>query len=50
MLDLGKIRFKKLKWGIAGLGHYSESTIIPTLSTIRKARIMSVYSATPERS
>jgi predicted dehydrogenase len=50
MLDLGKIRFKKLKWGIAGLGHYSENTIIPTLSTIRKARIMSVYSSTPERS
>jgi predicted dehydrogenase len=49
MLDLGKIRFKKLKWGIAGLGHYSENTIIPTLSTVRKARIMSVYSSTPER-
>lgn len=49
MLDLGKIRFKKLKWGIAGLGHYSENTIIPTLGTIRKARIMSVYSSTPER-
>jgi predicted dehydrogenase len=50
MLDLGKIRFKKLKWGIAGLGHYSENTVIPTLNTIRKARIMSVYSSSPDRS
>jgi len=50
MLDLGKIRFKKLKWGIAGLGRFSENSIIPILGTVRKARIMSVYSSTPERS
>lgn len=36
---------KKLKWGIAGCGRYSESTFIPTVHLLRKSSIESIYSS-----
>jgi predicted dehydrogenase len=40
---------KKLKWGVAGLGKYSEQTFIPALLLCRKSKLNSVFSNTPER-
>lgn len=43
MLKL-KRNLVKLKWGVAGLGRFSETVIIPSLITIRKSKLISVYS------
>ncbi len=40
---------KKLKWGIAGLGHFAESAVIPTLQKLKKSKIVSLYSGSYER-
>jgi len=40
---------KKLQWGIAGLGRFSETAIIPNLQLIRKASVRSVYSSSALR-
>jgi len=40
---------KKLKWGVAGLGRYSDLTFIPALLLCRKSSLVSVFSRTPER-
>ncbi|MCE1189406.1 MAG: Gfo/Idh/MocA family oxidoreductase [Ignavibacteria bacterium] len=42
-------RIRKLRWGVAGLGRFSEQSIIPALIKVRRAKIISVYSGTPER-
>ncbi len=34
----------KLKWGVAGLGRYSEHSFIPTLSLFRRSSVNSVFS------
>jgi predicted dehydrogenase len=34
----------KLRWGVAGCGKFSESSFIPTLGMIRKAKLNSVFS------
>jgi len=43
MLKL-KRNLVKLKWGVAGLGRFSETMIIPALITMRKSKLISVYS------
>jgi len=45
MLKLKKRNSKKIKWGVAGLGVYSENTFIPNLFLVRKAKLVSVYSS-----
>ncbi|MBT8378332.1 MAG: Gfo/Idh/MocA family oxidoreductase [Ignavibacteria bacterium] len=35
---------KKLSWGVAGCGRYSEHTFIPTLAFLRKSAVQSFYS------
>ncbi len=40
---------KKLKWGIAGLGHFSESSFIPTIQKLKKSKTISLYSTNLER-
>ncbi len=41
-------RGKKLKWGVAGLGRFSENTFIPTLLHLKKSVLTSVYSSSLE--
>ncbi len=40
---------KKLKWGVMGLGKFSETAILPALMNTRKARTVSVYSRSSAR-
>ncbi len=40
---------KKLKWGVMGLGKFSENAILPALANTRKARVISVYSRNSSR-
>ena len=44
MLTIKKISRKKLKWGIAGCGRFSENAIIPSLLQLRRSTITSVFS------
>lgn len=48
MLPL-RLRKRKLKWGVAGLGRFSETAILPALQKIRKAKIQALYSKSSER-
>ncbi len=41
---------KKLKWGIAGCGKFSETTFIPTLLQLKKNSLVSIYSSDLNRS
>lgn len=50
MLPLRKKTIKKLKWGIAGLGRFSENSILPAFQNVRRAKVISLYSSTPTRS
>lgn len=38
------INTKKLKWGVVGLGRYTENTFLPTLQHLRKSKTVSVFS------
>lgn len=40
---------KKLKWGIAGCGRYTELTFIPTIQLIRRSSLVSIYSSNHSR-
>ncbi len=40
---------KKLKWGVAGLGRFSENAFIPNVSQLRRSVVNSVFSNSPER-
>ncbi len=40
---------RKVKWGVAGCGKFMEETFLPALQTLKRSRLVSVYSATPER-
>ena len=39
----------KLKWGIAGCGHFTETAFIPTISLLRKNQVVSVFSNDKQR-
>ena len=43
-------RGRKLKWGIAGCGRFTENTFIPTLLQLKRNSIQSVYSSDVKRS
>jgi predicted dehydrogenase len=40
---------KKLKWGIAGCGNFTENTFIPTLLQLKRNTITSIYSSNNNR-
>ncbi len=40
---------QKLKWGVAGCGHFSEVSFIPTLHLLRKSELNSIYSHSSAR-
>lgn len=40
---------RKLKWGIAGCGRFMEETFLPTLQSLKRSRLVSVYSGNEER-
>ncbi|MDZ7623754.1 MAG: hypothetical protein U5J96_04805 [Ignavibacteriaceae bacterium] len=35
---------KKLKWGVAGCGRFTEHTFIPTLKFLRRSTVQSFFS------
>ena len=39
----------KLKWGVAGCGHFTETAFIPTISLLRKNQVISVFSNDKQR-
>lgn len=49
MLRIKRPKIRKLKWGIAGCGHYAEHSFIPTLSILRRSTLVSLYSHNLER-
>jgi predicted dehydrogenase len=42
-------RVRRLKWGVAGCGRFSEHSFIPTLQLLKRSVLTSVYSADLER-
>jgi len=42
-------RIKKIKWGVAGCGRFSEFSFIPTLQLLKRSKLISVYSSDLER-
>jgi predicted dehydrogenase len=49
MLKLRSRMVKRLRWGVSGLGHFSETGFIPTLQLLAKSKLVSVYSSDIER-
>ncbi len=50
MIGNNNSKLKKLKWGVAGLGKFSEFTFIPTLQLLLKSSLNSVFSNNRNRS
>ncbi len=48
-LLLRKRNIRKLKWGVAGCGWYAEHTFLPTLQTIKRSEIISIYGGNIKR-
>jgi len=40
---------RKLKWGVAGCGHFMEDVFLPALQALKRSRLVSVYSGNSER-
>ncbi len=40
---------KRVRWGVAGCGHFLENTFLPTLQQAKRSQLVSVYSSDPER-
>ena len=49
MLGITKRITKKLKWGLAGCGKFTETAILPTFNLINKAKINSIFSNDAKR-
>ncbi len=43
------VKRKKVRWGIAGCGKFTEQAILPALNEIKRNKVISVYSHTLER-
>ena len=37
-------KFRKLNWGVAGCGNFTERTFLPTLEMLQKSKLVSLYS------
>ena len=42
-------RIKKLRWGVAGCGHFLENTFLPTFQQLKRSKLVSVFSHDLER-
>lgn len=42
-------RGKKVTWGIAGCGYYTEHTFLPTFQLLKKSKLVAVYSSSKDR-
>ena len=42
-------RGKKLTWGVAGCGYFTEHTFLPTFQLLKKSKLTAVYSNSKER-
>ncbi len=42
-------QIRKLKWGVAGCGSFTENTFIPTLLLLKRSVLTSIYSSNPAR-
>ena len=49
MLKIAETLRKKLKWGIAGCGRFTENGFLPTIKLLRKSVVQSVFSKDPAR-
>lgn len=49
MLRIKTRKIKKLKWGIAGCGRFTEVQFIPAIHLLRRSVVNSVFSHAPER-
>lgn len=49
MLKLSRKMVRRLKWGVAGCGNFTENQLIPALQLLARSKIVSVYSSDPER-
>jgi len=49
MLKLSKRIVRRLKWGVAGCGNFTENQFIPALQMLPKSKIVSVFSSDPAR-
>jgi D-xylose 1-dehydrogenase (NADP+, D-xylono-1,5-lactone-forming) len=48
-INRGIKRRRRLKWGVAGLGRFSENTMVPSLLQLRKSNVISLFSNDPTR-
>jgi D-xylose 1-dehydrogenase (NADP+, D-xylono-1,5-lactone-forming) len=48
-IRLSKKLPKKLKWGVAGCGHFLENSFLPTFQHLKKSNLVSVYSSNLKR-
>ncbi len=46
---LFKGRAKKLRWGVAGCGKFTENAVLPLLNQLTKSRVVSIYSSSDSR-
>jgi len=44
MLGLPKRKTKKLRWGIAGCGRFTENSFLPAIHQLRKSTVVSIFS------
>jgi D-xylose 1-dehydrogenase (NADP+, D-xylono-1,5-lactone-forming) len=44
MLGLPKVRTKKLKWGVAGCGRFTEHSFLPTMNLLHRSTVNAVFS------
>lgn len=42
-------RGKRLTWGVAGCGYYTENTFLPTFQLLKKSKLTAIYSSSEER-
>jgi predicted dehydrogenase len=49
MIKIKKPSLKKLKWGVAGCGRFTETSLIPALSLLRRSTLISIYSHSSDR-
>jgi predicted dehydrogenase len=49
-IKLSRRTTKRLKWGVAGCGHYLETGFLPSLQLLNRSKLVSVYSSNRGRS
>jgi D-xylose 1-dehydrogenase (NADP+, D-xylono-1,5-lactone-forming) len=44
MLKIPKVGTRKLKWGVAGCGRFTENSFLPAVALLRKSKVVSIFS------